>query len=81
MSQALEPLKGRERSTIDNLVHCFVMADLAANVSGMEGVFDHYMKTAATADQRRQWKAFQERVPEVREDMARLMETKWKEDV
>lgn len=74
MSKALKPLKDRERTTVDNLVHCFVMADLARNVPDMEGVFDYFMKHSATADQRRQWKAFQARVQEVRGDMASLLE-------
>lgn len=74
MSKALQPLKGRERSTVDNLVHCFVMANLSGNVAGMEGLFAHYMKHTATTDQRRQWKAFQARVLEVRSEMADRME-------
>ncbi|MCE7510289.1 hypothetical protein [Alloalcanivorax xenomutans] len=81
MSQALRHLKGRERTTIDNLVHCLVMADLSAQVDGMRGLFDHYMKKTATADARRQWAAFQARVQEVRREMLRLAEIEWKEDL
>jgi len=80
MSKALRPLKGREKSTVDNLAHCFVMADMAKNVSGMEGAFDYFMKNGATADQLRLFKAFQERANEIRHGMAELLEKDLKND-
>lgn len=81
MSKALQKLKGRERPTVDNLVHCFVCADLEQGVDGMKGFFDYYMKKVATADQRRQWSAFHARVQEVRTDMLRMMKQEgWGEE-
>lgn len=62
MSKALRPLKGKELTTVGNLAHCFVMADLSQNVPGLEGLFDHYQENSAFSDQRGQWHAFLERV-------------------
>lgn len=70
MSKALRSLKGKELTTVDNLAHCFLMADLSRNVPGLEGLFDHYQQNSASSDQRRQWHAFQERVKELRAELA-----------
>lgn len=74
MSKALKPLKGRERTTIDNLANLLVIWDTAKNVEGLAGMFDHFMKNGATPEQRRQWKALHARIQEIRRDTAARLE-------
>lgn len=74
MSKTLERLKGKERSTVDNIANCAVMADIARNVKGMEGVFEHYLAKHATSTQRRQWQALQDRIKEIRAELAQQHE-------
>lgn len=70
MSKALKTLKGRERTTIENLANMLVIWDTAKNVEGLSDMFDHFMKNDATAEQRRQWKALHARIQEIRRDTA-----------
>jgi len=70
MSKAMRRLKGKELTTVDNLAHVFVVADISRNVPGFGGLLDHYLENSASVDQRRQWHAFQERVKELQAELA-----------
>lgn len=74
MSRALSKVGKRHHEVIDVMAHAHVAANMASQVEGFEDFFEHYLEHGLTAHQRRLWQAFIDRVPEVREEMARLLQ-------
>lgn len=62
-----------QNEVIDALAHHMVMAGLSQNVEGMEGVLDHYKQTGQTAKQRQYVDALEQRIREVKRDMAAML--------
>lgn len=81
MSRALQRVGAQHRHAIDALAHMAVAIDLANKVEGFDGFAEHYRDHGMTPHQRRLWRAFLDRIPEIHKDMARMLEqTEWDRD-
>lgn len=65
-------LSGPQKEIIDVIAHVCVMSDIATNVEGMSGVFDHYLNKTMTSKQRLIYRALQDRIIAVKKDMLRM---------
>lgn len=61
-----------QKEIIDVLAHVSVIDDIAKNVPGMEGLLEHYMTKTLTDRQLGIFDALQNRIKQVRKDMAKL---------
>jgi len=72
MSKALADLTECEAEVVDRIAHCTVVQELSRRIDGAGDFADYYLDREPEAA--RIWQALKERVPEVKRDMALLME-------
>lgn len=65
-------LNAAEREVISTIAHVTVALDLDRNIGGMSGFAEFYLD-GLTPKQRHIWESFKKRIPEVKKDLAKMM--------